>query len=88
MDAEYVLDTVPSIEDDCFMAKRQAHRLSDQLRQAIRRSEASCYVISKATRIDQGTLSKFLKGERGMSLESVDRIAAFLNLELRSKPKR
>jgi hypothetical protein len=60
-----------------------AKSFSDQLRQAVRESELTRYAISVRTRIDQGTLSRFIKGERGMSLDSVDRLMECLGLEIR-----
>jgi transcriptional regulator with XRE-family HTH domain len=64
------------------MAKRQAPKLSDQVRQAIRGADCTRYAMAKATGIDQAVLSKFLTGERGMSLESLDKLAEFLNLQI------
>ena len=71
---------------DGIMAKQvpKPMRLSDQLRQAIRDSEHSRYAIWKATGIDQGVLSHFLAGRRGMSIQSLDLLCEFLRLELRS----
>jgi hypothetical protein len=57
--------------------------LSDQLRQAIRDSELTRYSISESTGIDQATLCRFLQGTRGMSLDSVDRLAECLGLEIK-----
>lgn len=65
--------------------RKRKRTMSDQLRQAIERSEQSRYAICKALDLDQGQLSKFMHGERGFSLEVVDRLCAYLNLELRSK---
>ncbi len=50
-----------------------AKSFSDQLRQAVRESELTRYAISVQTRIDQGTLSRFIKGERGMSCTAIER---------------
>jgi plasmid maintenance system antidote protein VapI len=63
--------------------------LSDQLRLAIEQSEHSRYAIHKATGIDQAVLSKFVHGERGVSLDTVDILGEYLGLEitLRNKTK-
>jgi plasmid maintenance system antidote protein VapI len=61
---------------------------SGQLRRAIRKSELSCYALSQATGVDQGTLSKFLSGQRGLSLDSVDRLVETLGLTLTAQKKR
>lgn len=61
---------------------------SDQLRKAIDESGMTRYAISKATGIDQAVLSKFMAGERGMLLPSVDKLCSLLDLELRKKGDR
>ena len=81
-----MLDTAPPNADTLRMAGRRLPKLSDQFRAAIREADdagVTRYAISKATGIDQAVLSKFLSGERGMSLESLDKLAAFLKLEVR-----
>ena len=60
----------------------------DDIRTAIDRSEHSRYRISKATRIDQGQLSKLMGGEAGLSIASLERLAEFLGLEIVIRPKR
>lgn len=65
--------------------------LTDQLRQAIETADKSRYALSKETGIDQAVLSRFVHGKGGLSLESWDRLAEALGLELvkrrRPKPK-
>jgi transcriptional regulator with XRE-family HTH domain len=58
---------------------------SDQLRRAIRDSGMTRYAISVSTGIDQGTLSKFMKGERGLSLAAIDKLMDSLGLEVRPR---
>ncbi len=58
---------------------------SDQLRQAIRESPMSRYEISRRTGIAQSTLSKFIRGERGLSLDSIDLLMMCLGLEIKGK---
>jgi hypothetical protein len=65
-----------------------ANFFSDQLRQAVRESELTRYAISVRTGIDQGTLSRFIRGERGMSLDSVDRLMDCLGLEIRPRHRK
>lgn len=62
-------------------------RLSHQLRQAIKESGISRYEIAKATGVSQSTLSKFVLGRRGISVEAMDAVGLFLGLEL-SQPKK
>lgn len=59
--------------------------MSDQLRKAIEGSGQSRYAICKAIGLDQGHLSKFMHSERGLSLDVLDRLCAYLKLELRGK---
>ncbi|WP_428308456.1 hypothetical protein [Lacipirellula sp.] len=61
--------------------------LSSRLRAALRSSPHSRYAISKATGIDQATLSRFVNSadpskRSGLSLRAIDLLAAQLNLEL------
>lgn len=56
--------------------------VSETLRRAVERSGMSRYVIAKETGIAQSMLSRFVTGRRGLSLDAVDRLAAFLKLEL------
>jgi predicted transcriptional regulator len=61
---------------------------TDQLKQAIRDSGMTRYAISVQTGIAGSTLCKFLKGQRGMSLDSVNRLMECLELEIRPRRKR
>ncbi|QEG35120.1 helix-turn-helix domain-containing protein [Bythopirellula goksoeyrii] len=59
-----------------------ARLISEQLKAAVLRADCSCYAIHQATGVDEAALSRFLSGERGLSLATVDKLADFLNLEL------
>lgn len=67
--------------------------LSDEIRLAIEQSGLSRYHIWQETGIDQGSLSKFMDGERGLGLGSIDKLADLLGLHIctadakRSRPK-
>ena len=60
----------------------------DQLRQAIQAGNVTCYRLWKDADIDQGQLSRFMAGISGLSVESVERIADCLNLEIVIRPKK
>lgn len=62
--------------------KRRQVKLSDQFRQAVDASGKSRYRIAKETKISQATLSRFMSGERGLSLEYLDKLAELLELKL------
>jgi hypothetical protein len=67
--------------------KKQQLSLSDELRQAVERSGLSRYSIWQQTGIDQGSLSKFMDGERGLGMESIDKLADLLGLHIVAKPE-
>ena len=64
------------------MPKRNPKKLSDQIRQAVVDSKVSRYRISKDTEIDQSVLGKFVSGERGISMETLDVLAEYLGLRI------
>jgi transcriptional regulator with XRE-family HTH domain len=64
------------------MEERPLAKLSDQLREAISRSHLSRYEIAKRSEIDESALSKFYRGQRGLSLDSLDRLVSCLKLKL------
>lgn len=57
-------------------------RLSDQIRRAIDGCGMTRYAISKATGIEQSALSRFMSGERGLPMKTLDRLADFLDLNI------
>ena len=61
---------------------------TDRLRQAVRESGVSRYVIWKRTGIDQSALSRFVHGQAGMSLDAIDRLMKFLELEIRQRRRK
>ena len=64
-----------------------SERFSDELRRAVRESEATRYAISKTTGISQAVLCRFVAGTAGMSLESIDKVMDALNLEIRPRKR-
>ena len=66
------------------MSKRSS-TVSDRRRVAIEAAGVSRYRISKETGVEQSALSRFVNGTRGLDLSSVDRLAAYLGLELVAK---
>jgi transcriptional regulator with XRE-family HTH domain len=62
--------------------------LSEQVRRAIDNCGHSRYRISKATGIDDSTLSRFMTRERGLPMKTLDRLAEYLDLNIvAGKPK-
>lgn len=74
---------MPSMKSEPFTT------VSEQLRRAIELAPVSRYKLAQQTGLDQGLLSKFIHGQTGLSLESVDLLAQALGLELRpiKKPR-
>ena len=62
--------------------RKKTESFSDQLRRAVEQSEHSQYTICRKTGIDKSVLSKFVRGLRGMSLDSVDTLCQYLGLRL------
>jgi len=70
------------------MAQRRLP-LDERIRQIIRDSGISLYRIAKETRIDISHLSRFMRKERGFTLDHVDRLFDYLGWEIVfKKPRR
>lgn len=62
------------------MAKRPS--ISAELRGAIEAAPITRYELAKRSGVDAAVLCRFVAGERGMSLESIDAVAAVLDLHI------
>jgi transcriptional regulator with XRE-family HTH domain len=67
---------------------RTRQKLSEQLRDAIRESGMSRYAICKEIGIGEATMSRFMAGTSGLSLETLDKLGDLLGLELVAKRAR
>lgn len=56
--------------------------ISDELRRIIR-SRGTPYALSKAAAVSPSILTRFVNGERGLTTDTLDRVADALGLELR-----
>ena len=56
--------------------------MSDQIRRAILDCGLTRYAVSKAAGIDQSTLTRFMSGERGLPMKTLDVLAGFLRLRI------
>ena len=63
-------------------------KVLDEIRQAINDSGQTRYAISKATGISQAQLSRLKTGKSGLSIETLERLEDYLNLEIVLGPKR
>lgn len=62
--------------------------LLNMMREVIETSGQSRYRISKATGIAESVLSRFMSGETALAVETVERLADYLGLEIVLRPKR
>jgi ribosome-binding protein aMBF1 (putative translation factor) len=56
--------------------------VSETIRQAIRKSPMSCYQIAKQAKMSESQLSRFLSGQSGLTIATLDRLAPVLGLKL------
>ncbi len=60
----------------------------DTIRKAIEASGQTRYRIAQETDIAQSQLSRLMSGERGLRIDTVQRLAEYLGLEIIVRPKR
>lgn len=64
------------------MGVKKHRTISEQLRAAIEAAGETRYAISKQTGINQSILSRFVRGETNLDGVNIDKLAAYLRLEL------
>jgi hypothetical protein len=69
------------------MAKKRV-RMSDQIRQAINASDRSRYRICKELGLSEATMSRFMNGTGGLSMECLDALGDLLDLNLQAPKAR
>jgi plasmid maintenance system antidote protein VapI len=65
-----------------------AKRFSDQLRDAVDASGMSRYAICKAIDLPESSMSRFMTGKGGVSMDTLDRLAGLLGLSVAARPRR
>ncbi len=70
-----------------MMAKRRV-KLSEQIRRAVKASGLSQYRISKELDVSESTISRFVSGKGGLSMEYLDALADLLELNIAATRKR
>jgi len=70
------------------MGVRKAKTFSKRLRVLIAERPESLAEIGRATGVSHAALSRFLRGERGLTTKSLDRLCVYLDLELGKAEKR
>jgi len=66
------------------MARRRPD-IEGQLREAVRKAPMSLNELAAACGVDKGILSRFLRGERSITLTTAARVATILGVELRPR---
>lgn len=68
--------------------ERKYTPLTEQLRQAVLNCGQTQYALCKATGIDKTALSRFINGERGVSMKVLNTLGEYLGLRIvAGKPK-
>ena len=62
-------------------------KVTDRLKKAIRDSGLSDRNLGFQSSVNRLSIGRFMSGRTGLSLEQLDKLAAFLGLELKSKSK-
>ena len=62
--------------------------IGEQLKKAIQEGRLSQAALARGTGLSEGQISRFLRGERGLSLESIDKLLDVLELEIVIRPRR
>src|SRR5689334_15119289 len=71
------------LTDYCTMPRRSTKPFKEVLRNAVREAGRSNYAVAKGAGVAPIVLQRFINGDRGLNLETAERIARFLGLELR-----
>ena len=64
------------------MPKKKPPRLSEEFRRLVREADMLPIEIARRVGINRSTLSKFLKGEQFLHVDTMDAIAELLGLQL------
>ena len=70
------------------MRKKVKQSLTDQLRQAVADSGKTLGENTRDTGIDKSALSRFVNGERGVSMAVMNTLGEYLELEIRQRKTR
>jgi transcriptional regulator with XRE-family HTH domain len=65
------------------MIETASQTFADLIRQAVHASGKSAYAIARQSGVAQAVLSRFMTGERGISLQTAEKFCRALGLELR-----
>lgn len=66
-------------------SKRKPRSVTDELRRAIAGSGVTLYQVAKDSDVEPSVIYRFMAGKQSLTLDTVDRLAAYLGLELKKK---
>jgi hypothetical protein len=69
------------------MTKKQAKQFSDEIRAAVETCGMTRYRIAKDTGIDAAVLCRFVQGQVGLSMDTLDKLAECIGLHVFSERK-
>ena len=69
------------------MGKAERQTFAGTIRRAVRESGQTPYAVALAAGVPQPVLSRFLRGERGITLDTAEKLCRALGLELRQVEK-
>jgi len=61
--------------------------LTDEIRAAIDASGSSRYAICRKIDLDPAVMSRFMSGQRGLSLDTLDKLARLLDLHIATRKR-
>jgi transcriptional regulator with XRE-family HTH domain len=62
-------------------------KLTEAIAVAVKASDQTPYAISKGAGVARSQLSRLLSGERGLSVDTIERLADYLGLQITIEPK-
>ncbi|MFN5946777.1 MAG: helix-turn-helix domain-containing protein [Phycisphaerae bacterium] len=62
-------------------------KLTNTIRAAVKASDQTPYAIAKGANVARSQLSRLLSGESGMTVDTLERLADYLELRITIEPK-
>lgn len=62
-------------------------QLTDAISAAIRASDETPYAIAKGANVARSQISRMMRGQSGMTADSIERLADYLGLKIKIEPK-
>lgn len=62
-------------------------KLTNEIRAAVKASDQTPYAIAKGAGVARSQLSRLLSGESGMTVDTIERLADYLGLQITIEPK-